>query len=54
MLKIAIVDDVKAVCSTIETYLLKLAEKYQLEIDVEPYYHGQKFCNALDSGETMT
>jgi len=51
MLKIAIVDDVKAVCSAIEMFLLRLAEKYQLEIDVEPYYHGQKFCDALDNGE---
>jgi len=51
MLKIAVVDDVQAVCSKIEMFLLKLADKYQLDIEVEPYYHGKKLCAALDKGE---
>lgn len=51
MLKIAVVDDVQAVCSKIEIFLLKLADKYQLDIEVEPYYHGKKLCAALDKGE---
>lgn len=53
MIKIAIVDDVVAVCSQLETYLFEIAKKYSLSIDVEPYTSGESFCSDLKKGEVF-
>lgn len=43
MIRIAVVDDVCEVCTQLEKYLLQLSDKYNQEIEVEPFYSGKVF-----------
>ena len=47
MIRIAVVDDVCEVCTQLEKYLLQLSDKYNQEIEVEPFYSGKSICDAL-------
>lgn len=51
VIRIAIVDDNKAVCGQLETYLIDIAEKKNVRIEVEPYNSGERFCYELSRGE---
>ena len=48
MIRIAVVDDVCEVCTQLEKYLLQLSDKYNQEIEVEPFYSGKSICDALN------
>ena len=47
MIRIAVVDDVCEVCTQLEKYLLQLSDKYNQEIEVEPFHSGKSICDAL-------
>ena len=53
MLRIAVVDDVMAVCGKIETDLMYIAQSMNILIEVEPYTNGESFCSALKKGESF-
>ena len=53
MIRVAVVDDIMAVCAQVEEYLGHIANRRGIEIEVEPYPSGEKFCNALENGEAF-
>ena len=53
MLRIAIIDDVMAVCGQIENDLMDIAQSMNMLIEVEPYTNGESFCSALKNGESF-
>lgn len=53
MIRIAIVDDNTAICSFIEDILTESAEKYNIEMEIEPYLSGEVFIKALNSGQAF-
>lgn len=53
MIRVAIVDDVMAVCGQIEMYLFNIAKKYNVTIEVETYNSGETFCSDLENGEVF-
>ena len=53
MIRIAIVDDIIEICSSLERILLHYAEKIDEKIEVEPYTSSETFFSALDNNETF-
>lgn len=53
MIRVAVVDDVMAVCAQVEEYLCHIAERRGIDIEVEPYLSGERFCAALENGEVF-
>lgn len=53
MIRVAVVDDVMAVCAQVEEYLCHIAERRGIDIEVEPYLSGERFCTALENGEVF-
>lgn len=53
MIRVAVVDDVIAVCAQIEEYLCHIANRRGIDIEAEPYLSGEKFCDALRNGEVF-
>lgn len=53
MIRIAVIDDVISICAQIEDYFTNIADKYGIEIEVEPYTSGESFCSALTNGEAF-
>lgn len=53
VIRVAVVDDIMAVCAQVEEYLGHIANRRGIEIEVEPYPSGEKFCNALENGEAF-
>lgn len=51
MIRIAVIDDVTAVCGQLEKYLFHIANKYDVTVEVETYRNGEEFCSDLNSGE---
>lgn len=47
MLKIAVVDDERAVCTQVERLLAELSKQHGVPVDIDVYYDGLKFCNEL-------
>lgn len=53
MIRVAVVDDVMAVCAQVEEHLCHIAERRGINIEVEPYLNGERFCTALENGEVF-
>ncbi len=53
MTRIAIVDDNTAICSFLEDILVKSGEKYNVEMEIEPYLSGEDFIDSLNSGQVF-
>ena len=51
MIRIAIVDDVKSICSQVENYLIEIAKEHGIQIDTEVYFNGKQLCEHLNEGE---
>ena len=51
MIRIAIVDDEKKICSQVENILLAIAKEQGVQIDTDVYYDGKQLCQHLTEGE---
>lgn len=47
MIRIAVVDDKKEICSHIEKYVSSFSAKQNIEIEVEPYFKSEEFIFAI-------
>lgn len=47
MIRVAIVDKIIEICAQIEYYLQHISNRRGIEIEVEPYLSGEKFCDSL-------
>lgn len=52
MIKIAVIDDDKIIGYEFEKFLKSSCDKLQIKSDIDIYYTGERFCDALKSGET--
>ena len=52
MIRIAVIDDDKIIGYEFEKYLKSSCDKLQIKLDIDIYYTGERFCDALKSGET--
>lgn len=50
MIRIAVVDDVKNICSQVENYLIEIAKEQSIIIDTEVYFDGKQLCEHLKNG----
>ncbi len=51
MLRIAIIDDEKNICTQVENFLTEIAKEHNVQIEVDVYYNGRQLCEHLNSGE---
>lgn len=51
MIRIAVIDDVKSICSQVENYLIEISKEQGIQIDTEVYFNGKQLCEHLDKGE---
>ena len=52
MINIAVIDDDVATGYELEKYLEKACDKLQIKSETDIYSTGEKFCEALKTGET--
>ncbi len=52
MINIAVIDDDVATGYELEKYLGKACDKLQIKSETDIYITGEKFCEALKTGET--
>lgn len=50
MIRIAVVDDVRNICSQVENYLIEIAKEQSITIDTEVYFNGKQLCKHLNEG----
>lgn len=53
MIRIAIIDDNTVICSFLEDMLVKFGEKYNVEVEIEPYSSGEDFIAAVSSRQVF-
>lgn len=49
MIRIAVIDDEKLVCSQIDKYILEILNERKEKADISVYYSGESFCSSLQN-----